>query len=256
MCKFSNFRIFGLTWPSGAAWTCPCSPCCSCSTSCTTRTLSPPPWSFSPTPYISMVSIPIRIWVGILERHFSSRFLGINSSLLRLEFLYVFFYPHFPFYKMLFVNRLEFSCLADFLARIFKTREEYGFLSNSPVDWTVKSMAAKDSSLSLNLCPRIPSLGPQHWLFAELTQKVVQYVNGKSLGVHICLKCGNNFMWKLHVSWLFLRRMFYKYPFLFNSKVPGTSTRYSKFSHCWLLAGLFIVVRNTRTFKLAYRYLW
>ncbi len=31
---------------------------------------------------------------GILERYFQSRFLGINSSLLRLEFCLV-FYPHF-----------------------------------------------------------------------------------------------------------------------------------------------------------------
>ncbi len=33
----------------------------------------------------------------------------------------------FPFYKMLFMNRHEFSCFAVFL-RIFKAREEYGFL--------------------------------------------------------------------------------------------------------------------------------
>ncbi len=34
----------------------------------------------------------------------------------------------FQFFKMLFMNRLEFSCFADFFERIFKTKEEYGFL--------------------------------------------------------------------------------------------------------------------------------
>ena len=34
----------------------------------------------------------------------------------------------FPFYKMIFMNRLEFSCFADFFVKIFKTTEEYGFL--------------------------------------------------------------------------------------------------------------------------------
>ncbi len=35
----------------------------------------------------------------------------------------------FPFYKMLFMNRLEFSCFAGFfLVMIFKTREDYGLL--------------------------------------------------------------------------------------------------------------------------------
>jgi hypothetical protein len=34
----------------------------------------------------------------------------------------------FPFYKMLFMNRLEFSLFHGFFVRVFKTREEYGFL--------------------------------------------------------------------------------------------------------------------------------
>ncbi len=34
----------------------------------------------------------------------------------------------FPFYKKLFMNRFEFSRIADFFARIFKARVEYGFL--------------------------------------------------------------------------------------------------------------------------------
>ncbi len=38
------------------------------------------------------------------------------------------------------MNRLEFSCFADFFLRIFKTKEEYGFLRNPPVDGTMNSM--------------------------------------------------------------------------------------------------------------------
>jgi hypothetical protein len=34
----------------------------------------------------------------------------------------------FLFYKKLFMNRLEFSCFADFFVRIIKTRVESGFL--------------------------------------------------------------------------------------------------------------------------------
>ncbi len=51
------------------------------------------------------------------------------SSLLRLVFVWLATLI-FPFYKMLFMNRLEFS----FFVRILKTREEYGFLENPPVD--------------------------------------------------------------------------------------------------------------------------
>ncbi len=58
----------------------------------------------------------------ILERHFQSRFLGINLCLFGLEFCLV-FYLIFPFYKILFMNRFKF-----FVLQIFLTREEYGFL--------------------------------------------------------------------------------------------------------------------------------
>jgi hypothetical protein len=34
----------------------------------------------------------------------------------------------FPFYKMLFMNKLEFSSFAKFFVRTFKAREENGFL--------------------------------------------------------------------------------------------------------------------------------
>jgi hypothetical protein len=45
----------------------------------------------------------------------------VNSGLLRFEFCLIFF-PHFSFYKMLLMNRLEFSCFAVFV-RIFKNKE-------------------------------------------------------------------------------------------------------------------------------------
>ncbi len=41
---------------------------------------------------------------GILEQHFLSRFLGINTSLLRLE-ICLLFYPDFSFYKMSLMKR-------------------------------------------------------------------------------------------------------------------------------------------------------
>ncbi len=59
---------------------------------------------------------------GILESHF------FEVSGQTWDFVW---FPSliFPFYKMLFMNRLEFSCFADFfLVMIFKTREDYGLL--------------------------------------------------------------------------------------------------------------------------------
>jgi hypothetical protein len=54
-----------------------------------------------------------------------------NSSLLRLEFLSGFLlYVFFSFYKMLFMNRFEFFCFADFFVRIFKFIVDYGFFNN------------------------------------------------------------------------------------------------------------------------------
>jgi hypothetical protein len=48
------------------------------------------------------------------------------------------------FYKMLFMNRLEFCCFAKkIFVRIFKTRKEYGFLKNPSVEGTVNSMEQK-----------------------------------------------------------------------------------------------------------------
>jgi hypothetical protein len=45
---------------------------------------------------------------------------GHNSSLLKLEVLSGFLPLMVLFYKMLFMNRLEFSCFADFLAGFIK----------------------------------------------------------------------------------------------------------------------------------------
>ncbi len=53
------------------------------------------------------------------------------------------FYPHFPFYKILFMNRLEFPCFTDFFVCIFKTRAEYGFLQNPPEEGTENSIEQK-----------------------------------------------------------------------------------------------------------------
>jgi hypothetical protein len=47
------------------------------------------------------------------------------------------------FHKMLFMYRLEFSCFAVFFVRIFKTREEYGFLYSPPVERTVNNIEQK-----------------------------------------------------------------------------------------------------------------
>ncbi len=54
-----------------------------------------------------------------------------------------FFTLIFPFYKMSFMNRLDISCFVDFFVRIFKIREEYGFLKNPPAEGTVNSMEQK-----------------------------------------------------------------------------------------------------------------
>jgi hypothetical protein len=56
---------------------------------------------------------------------------------------------------MLVMNRLEFSCFADFYERIFRTREEYGFFLNPLLEGSVNSIE-QNSSLLLNRCSRIP----------------------------------------------------------------------------------------------------
>jgi hypothetical protein len=87
----------------------------------------------------------------------------INSSLLRLSFC-LFSTLIFPFYKTLFRIKLEFSCFADFFVRILKTRVEYGFLYNPPVEGTVNSMEQRLECFLLNLSPKIqtPEWYPQY----------------------------------------------------------------------------------------------
>ncbi len=51
--------------------------------------------------------------------------------------------PIFRSTKFYFRIDTSFSCFADFFVRIFKTREEYGFLLNPPVEGTVNSMEQK-----------------------------------------------------------------------------------------------------------------
>ncbi len=69
--------------------------------------------------------------------------MGINSSLLGLEFMSGFLPAFFHSKKMLFMNRLEFSCFAGFFVRIFQTRKEYCFLQNPTVEGTVNSIEQK-----------------------------------------------------------------------------------------------------------------
>ncbi len=79
--------------------------------------------------------------VGILERHFQSLFLGINSSLLRLEFWSCFLPSFIRFAKCYSCIDLSFPVLQIFVLRIFETREEYGY--NSSVEGTVNTMEQK-----------------------------------------------------------------------------------------------------------------
>jgi hypothetical protein len=53
--------------------------------------------------------------------------MGMNFILLKLEFFFRFTTLIFPFYKILFMNRLKFSYFVDFFGKDFKSREEYGF---------------------------------------------------------------------------------------------------------------------------------
>jgi hypothetical protein len=57
-----------------------------------------------------------------------STIVEVYGHKLSLELLYVFLPSFFRFFKMIFMNRLEFSCFADYFVKILKTREEYGFL--------------------------------------------------------------------------------------------------------------------------------
>jgi hypothetical protein len=80
---------------------------------------------------------------GILERHFQSRFLGINSSIIRLEVLSDFLPSFFCF-------TTRYSCFADFFVRILKKHRRAWFS-------LISTSRRKYSILLLTCCPRIPS---------------------------------------------------------------------------------------------------
>jgi hypothetical protein len=51
---------------------------------------------------------------------------------------------------MLFMSRVEFSCFMEFFVRIIKTRVEFGFRLNLPVEGTLNGMEQKTGVLKLN----------------------------------------------------------------------------------------------------------
>ncbi len=70
---------------------------------------------------------------GILERHFLSRFLGINSKLLRLKFLSGFL-PSFSFLQNACHKKIKFYCFGDFLFVFLKPEKSLVFFKNQPVE--------------------------------------------------------------------------------------------------------------------------
>ncbi len=78
---------------------------------------------------------------------FLSSFLGINSSPLRFGFFVLFSTLSFPFYKTLFMKRLEFSCFADFFVRILKPEKSMVFFLKSASRRHCEQHGLKDSNL-------------------------------------------------------------------------------------------------------------
>ncbi len=122
--------------------------------------------------FFMLLPLLLSLWSidGIFEWHFLSRFLGINSSLLRLEFSALIF----PFYKILFKNRLEFSCFTDFCMAFwnrstifFKIRQYRGLWIAIEQKTRVKLMAKNSCSRpeSANQVTVHPELYTQYWLF-------------------------------------------------------------------------------------------
>ncbi len=76
-----------------------------------------------------------------LNRIFKSWFLGINSGLLRLDFFVWFSTLIFPFYKMQFINKLQFSCFADFLEGFLKPEKSvFSFKSTGGAPVSLKKI--------------------------------------------------------------------------------------------------------------------
>jgi len=92
-------------------------------------------------------------------------FLGINSRLLRLEFLSGCL-PFFLRSTKCFMNRFEFSCIVDFFVRIIKTIDEYVHLSNS--DFSEKGRS--NSRNFENKCPHNilhPKIEKATWIYTR-----------------------------------------------------------------------------------------
>ncbi len=60
----------------------------------------------------------------------------------------------FLFYRLIFLNRLEFSCFADFFGRVIKYRVKS--LVSPPVEGTVNCLEQKTRLFCYYWCPRIP----------------------------------------------------------------------------------------------------
>ncbi len=70
----------------------------------------------------------------------------------------------FPFYKMLFMKRLEYSCFVHFFVRIFfKPEKSLGFLWNPPVEGTVNSIDEKTLMSFVNLMSKNSISGQGEW---------------------------------------------------------------------------------------------
>ncbi len=100
----------------------------------------------------------------------------------------------FLFYKMLFINRLEFSCSADFFC--FYSHRRVWFLYYTPVAGTVNSYGGKDSSLLLNWCPKILWTsylkvrwkgvgGGRGWLRLSCTETIIHLLHWKTSILYI-----------------------------------------------------------------------
>jgi hypothetical protein len=100
----------------------------------------------------------MEFWNGIFFEVSWHKLESSQTRVLSDSSLCLVFYPHFPFYKIVFMNRPEFSCFSDF-CKGFKTREEYGFLENPPVELTVNSMDQRFKSL-VNLISKNSISGP------------------------------------------------------------------------------------------------
>ncbi len=107
------------------------------------------------------------------------------SSLLRLEFLTIIF----PFYKILCMNRLEFSCFADFFVCVFEnhSRVHMAFFKICQYRRDCEQHSAKYSSLLSNLCPRIPSPEQYYILYCvnECINQPMQSGTNQTPSTHI-----------------------------------------------------------------------